>query len=58
MNDALHRILSGSPAHRRELIAAGLFVAIWFAMDVIQFVDWVASKIAGPVILSCTVALP
>lgn len=42
----LHRILSGTPEHRRELIAAGIFVLVWFGMDVVQFVDWVNSKIS------------
>lgn len=41
----INRILSGSPEHRTELIAAGIFVALWFAMDLAQWVDWVASKV-------------
>lgn len=40
----IHRILSGSPEHRRELIAAGLFVAVWFAIDLVQWVDWALEK--------------
>jgi hypothetical protein len=41
----LHRILSGSPEHRTELVAAGIFVMLWFAMDAIQWVDWISQKI-------------
>jgi hypothetical protein len=41
----LHRILSGTPEHRVELVAAGIFVALWFAMDFVQWVDWASSKI-------------
>lgn len=44
----IHRILSGSPEHRAELVAAGLVVAIWFAMDVVQFVDWAIQKYNQP----------
>lgn len=53
MNDSLHRILSGSPARRIELIAAGIFVAVWFLMDVVQFTDWAIQKFSPtPVICS------
>lgn len=44
MMDALHRILSGGPKRRAELIAAGAFVAVWFAMDLVEFADWAWSK--------------
>jgi hypothetical protein len=44
----LHRILSGSPERRGELIAAGIFVLIWFVMDVAQWIDWVATKLNPP----------
>lgn len=44
----LHRILSGSPEVRGELVAAGIFVAVWFVMDLAQWVDWVESKINPP----------
>ncbi len=40
-----HRILSGSPEARPELVAAGVFVAIWFAMDFVQWLDWLQSKL-------------
>jgi hypothetical protein len=48
----LHRILSGSPEHRAELIAAGLFVLLWFAMDAVQWVDWLQTKMS-PVPVIC-----
>jgi hypothetical protein len=31
MMDSLHRILSGAPERRIELVTAGIFVAVWFA---------------------------
>ena len=40
----LHRILSGQSLTRAELIGAGIFVLIWFGMDVIMFVDFVIQK--------------
>ncbi len=52
--DIIHRILSGnirggSPhVNRGELVAAGLFVLVWFAIDVIQFADFVWSKFSPP----------
>lgn len=49
----IHRILSGAPEHRKELIAAGLFVLIWFAMDVIQFADWAWQKYNQPRAIPC-----
>jgi hypothetical protein len=42
--DWLHRILSGGPTRRGELIAAGIFVAVWFAIDVHQYADFLWSK--------------
>lgn len=41
-----NRILSGSPERRAELIAAGVFVAVWFLMDFAQWVDWFLLKLA------------
>lgn len=46
MSDGFHRILSGSPERRAELIAAGCFVVVWFVMDAVQWVDWLITKIA------------
>jgi hypothetical protein len=48
MGDALHKILAGNPGTRRELVAAGIFVAVWFAIDVIQFADWAVQKFKSP----------
>lgn len=53
MIDRIHRILSGSPEHRTELIAAGIFVAIWFTMDAVQWVDWLAAKMQQPPQMAC-----
>jgi hypothetical protein len=36
-----HRILSGQSLTPRQIHAAGIFVLIWFGMDVIQFADMV-----------------
>ena len=52
MMDAIHRILAGSPLARKELIAAGVFVAVWFVIDVIEFVDWAQLKI-WPAVVVC-----
>ena len=43
--DAIHRILSGQSLTRRELVGAGLFVLSWWLMDVVQFIDWLWSKV-------------
>ncbi len=48
----IHRILAGNPEHRRELIAAGIFGAVWFAIDVIQFGDWVVTKFSQTTIVT------
>jgi hypothetical protein len=44
MFDAINRILSGQALTRRQRTGAGIFVAVWFLMDLIQFVDWLLSK--------------
>jgi hypothetical protein len=44
----VHRVLSGSPDTSKELVAAGLFVAVWFLMDVVQFADWAIQKFHQP----------
>jgi hypothetical protein len=51
--DALHRIVSGGPKRRAELIAAGVFVLIWFGIDIIQFSDWVLQKFNPPETAIC-----
>ena len=45
VSDTIHRILSGQSLTPRELAGAGIFVAVWFLMDLIQFVDFVWSKL-------------
>ena len=40
----LNRILSGQTEHKRELVAAGIFALIWFAMDAAQWIDWLTSS--------------
>lgn len=40
--DFVHRILSGQSLSRAELIGAGVFVALWFLMDLVQFVGWLS----------------
>ena len=42
--DALHRILTGQSLTERQLFWAGVFVMVWFGMDVIQFIDFVYEK--------------
>lgn len=39
--EALNRILSGQSLTPRQLLGAGVFVAVWFGMDLVQFVDMV-----------------
>ena len=43
--DAIHRILSGQALTPRQLTFAGLFVAQWYLMDLIEFVDWLWAKL-------------
>lgn len=38
MNEALNRIVSGSPITPNELRLAGLFAICWFLMDVFWFI--------------------
>lgn len=42
--DTIHRVLTGQPLSRRELIAAGILVLIWFVMDLVQWLDWLWGK--------------
>lgn len=44
MMDAIHRILSGQPLTPRELRWAGAVVAIWFLMDLVEWLDWLIGK--------------
>ena len=43
--ETLHRVLSGQALTPRQLFWAGIFVLVWFIMDVIQFADWAWSKL-------------
>ena len=58
--DCLHKVLAGYPTSRPQLIAAGLFVAVWFTMDLIEFVDFSHSKFveAGRQCMTVYVPLP
>jgi hypothetical protein len=38
--DRLHWALVGSPVTRGELIAGGVFVLVWFLMDLHQYIGW------------------
>lgn len=40
----IHRILTGQAITRKELMIGGILVAIWFLMDLAQWVDWLMSK--------------
>jgi hypothetical protein len=40
----INRVLSGTPEHKKELIAAGVVAGIWFLMDFVQWIDWLVSK--------------
>jgi hypothetical protein len=42
--DSLHRIVTGQASNRRELNVAGFFIAGWFVMDLVQWVDWLVGK--------------
>jgi len=42
--DALHRIVTGQALTRKELNFAGFFIATWFLMDVVQWLDWLIGK--------------
>jgi hypothetical protein len=43
--DAFHRILTGQPLTVKELRIAGIIVLVWFLMDLVQWVDWLLSKL-------------
>lgn len=43
--EAIHRMLSGQSLTRSELVGAGVFVIVWFVMDLIQFIDWIIGKL-------------
>ena len=43
--ETLHRILSGQALTPRQVTLAGFFVLVWFGMDVIMFIDFIADKL-------------
>ncbi len=43
--DALHRIVTGQALSRKELNYAGFFIATWFMMDLVQWLDWLFEKL-------------
>ena len=43
--DSLHRIVTGQALNRTELNVAGIFIGGWFLMDLVQWLDWLASKL-------------
>jgi hypothetical protein len=45
--DAIHRVLTGQPLNRTELIVAGALVLLWFLMDLVQWIDWLLNKLNG-----------
>lgn len=47
MSDVLHRILTGQTISRKELAVAGIVVGVWFAMDLVQWIDWAVAKWHG-----------
>jgi hypothetical protein len=58
---ALWLVISGNPATNGHLLLAGLFVFVWFAIDVLQFSDWVSSKLnpqQSAICLPVTPSLP
>lgn len=42
--DSLHRMMTGQTLTRQELRYGGLFIAAWFLMDLVQWLDWLADK--------------
>jgi hypothetical protein len=42
--DPVHRVLTGQTLTRKELMIGGFVVAIWFVMDLVQWLDWLVSK--------------
>jgi len=38
--DRVNRVLNGRPVTRPELLFGGIFVLVWFGIDVHQYVAW------------------
>lgn len=43
----IHRILTGQAVTRWELVIGGVLVALWFLMDLAQWIDWLLGKLHG-----------
>ena len=43
--DWLHRIMTGQAITPAELRVGGFLVILWFTMDLIQWLDWLWSKL-------------
>lgn len=43
----LAAILSGQTTSRVHLIAAGLFIAVWFIMDLTEWLSWAFGRSCG-----------
>lgn len=49
--DHIYKILVGATDDRRLLVAGGLFVLVWFAMDAVEFTDFIIQKFnSSPVV--------
>lgn len=47
-------VIAGSPeSHPKLVAAAGLFVVVWFTMDLVEFVDWTVGKLSNPSPVVC-----
>jgi hypothetical protein len=43
----LHRAVSGQTITPKQLRIAGIFVIVWFLMDLVQWLDWLKEKLAS-----------
>lgn len=57
MMDALHRALTGQTVSKRELVIGGVFILVWFGMDVAQFIGWLFESPAQ-LTLTCGILNP
>jgi hypothetical protein len=46
--DTIHRVLAGQTVSPQELRFAGWLVLAWMLIDVIQFGDWMITKLVSP----------
>lgn len=47
VSESIHRILTGQTLSRKELVIGGILVGLWFAMDLVQWIDWLAGRLKG-----------